>query len=384
MKRVLIFSLAYFPFVAGAEVAIKQITDHLPDFEFEIITVNLDGRQKSKEKIDNVLVRRIGSGKLSKYFFPFTAAKLAKKLHQEKKFDAIWAIMANQAGMAALFFKKKHPALPYLLTLQEGDSEFDIWLRTFFIRPWYKQIYRSADYIQAISNFLANRAKKMGAKFPIAIIPNGAGLNYGQFMPRGNVQSGGIFNHKIVITSSRLEKKNGVDILIKAISLIEDTDIRLVIMGGGKLKNKLVKLAYNLKLKEKPGIEASAEKDRVYFFGHIDPLSIFYYLKQSKIFVRPSRSEGLGIAFLEAMACGLPVIGTPVGGIPDFLKDNETGLFCKVNDPKDLSEKIQRLLQEKDLYEKLSVNGKKLVEEKYQWEEIAEKMEKIFLSLEIS
>jgi len=97
--------------------------------------------------------------------------------------------------------------------------------------------------------------------------------------------------------------------------------------------------------------------------------------------VRPSRSEGLGVSFLEAMAAGLPIIGTPVGGIPDFLKDGETGLFTKVDDPEDLAKKIELLFSDEALRQKLVRNGRKLVEEKYQWSKIARDMGKIFKEL---
>ena len=105
------------------------------------------------------------------------------------------------------------------------------------------------------------------------------------------------------------------------------------------------------------------------------------YLSEADIFVRPSRSEGLGTAFLEAMAAGLPIIATPVGGIPDFLKDRETGLFTKVDDPEDLAEKIEMLFNDEKLREKLIINGRKLVEEKYQWPKIVRDMERVFDSL---
>jgi len=363
MPKVLIFSLAYLPFVGGAEVAIKEITDRLPDYEFEMITVNLDGKQKSEEKIGNVFIRRIGTGKQSKYFFPFAAAKLAEKLHLERKFDAIWAMMANQAGLAALFFKKKNSEIPYLLTLQEGDSDFDIWLRTFFIRPWYNQIYRRADYIQAISNFLANRAKKMGATCPVEVVPNGVDLGRIKKQESRNKEN----NKKIIITVSRLEKKNGIDILIKAFKELGIGNHELWIIGDGSLENDLKKLVRELNL-----------ENQVKFIGKIEPDNIYNYLFQADIFVRPSRSEGLGNAFLEAMAASLPIIGTPVGGIPDFLEDDETGIFCKVDDPADLAKKIKLLLNDNNLRENLINNGKKLVEEKYQWNSVSIKMNDIF------
>ena len=82
----------------------------------------------------------------------------------------------------------------------------------------------------------------------------------------------------------------------------------------------------------------------------------------------------MGNSFIEAMAAGLPIIATPVGGIPDFLKDGETGLFCKVKDPKSIAEQVERLMNDDILRQKLKENGQKLVREKYDWNLIAKEM----------
>ncbi|MEK7121829.1 MAG: glycosyltransferase family 4 protein, partial [Patescibacteria group bacterium] len=175
--------------------------------------------------------------------------------------------------------------------------------------------------------------------------------------------------------------KNGVDILIRAVAELKRKDIRcpldiecprieLLILGSGPEEQNLKKLAKNLDL-----------SNEVIFLGHINPDEIPQYLVQADIFVRPSRSEGLGNSFLEAMAAGLPVIGTAVGGIPDFLKDGETGLFAKVEDYKDLAEKIIRVLNDTGLSRKLSENGKKLVESKYSWDFIAQDMNRILVKI---
>ena len=102
------------------------------------------------------------------------------------------------------------------------------------------------------------------------------------------------------------------------------------------------------------------------------------------MFVRPSLSEGLGNSFLEAMAAGVPIIGTNVGGIPDFLIDPSTGsrqaatgLFCETANPKSIAEKIELLLTDEDLRQKLIINGKKAVAEKYDWDKIAARMKVI-------
>ena len=77
----------------------------------------------------------------------------------------------------------------------------------------------------------------------------------------------------------------------------------------------------------------------------------------------------------------MPVVATPVGGIPDFLKDGETGLFCRVGEPEDIADKIAAILSDDDLRNKLIINGRKLVEEKYSWDKIASEFRNVYGSI---
>lgn len=364
-NKILIFSLAYHPFVGGAEVAIKEITNRPgDDFQFDMITVNLDGKQKPEEKIGNVNVYRIGNSKLSKYIFPWLAFKKAKELNKENNYNLIWAMMANQAGWAAIKFKKQFPRTKYLLTLQEGDSEWDIMIRTWFVRWKYKQIYRQADYIQAISTFLEKRAENLGAKCEIEVVPNGIKTqNVKRKTQNDNAKL------KRVITVSRLVEKNGVEDLIRAMNYV---DGKLIILGDGKLRKKLNDLTKELKLEEK-----------IEFKGEVSNDEVYKYLNQADVFVRPSLSEGLGNAFLEAMTMRVPVIATPVGGIPDFLIEGKTGWFCKVKDPKSIAEKINYILDRKNQEEVKRVvqQASDLVIKKYNWNDVSNKIKNIFNKL---
>jgi len=368
--KVLITSLAYLPFVGGAELAVKEITDRIADCEFDLITVNLDGRQRAFERIGRINVYRLGRGKFGKYLFPFSGYKKACELQAQNHYDAVWAIMANQAGILAWRLKRKFPAVKYLLTLQEGDSWWQIWVRTFLIRPIYKQIYRRADFIQPISQFLARRAKALGYRGKLAVIPNGVDLvNFTKEFEAEDLSAfkkelGIAPDDKVVATISRLVRKNGIDTLIKA---AKDLPIKILIIGCGKLETKLKALAQEI------GV-----KDKILFIGYVNQRDLPRYLKISDVFVRTSRSEGLGTAFLEAMAAGVPVIGTPVGGITDFLRDEETGLLAEVGNPRDLARQIQKYLAQPALYEKIKANGVKMVMDKYDWRPIAEKVRQIF------
>ena len=360
--KILLFSTAYLPFTGGAELAVKEITDRLKDVELDLITAKLKRGLPDFEKVGNMNVYRIGAGSIfDKPLLPNLGFLKAINLHKKKRYDLIHGIMASQGSAAAYLFKFFYPKVPFVLTLQEGDlnrnSPFD--------RFWQKRIIKKADAITVISNYLAGFAIRFNKKAPIFIVPNGVGLSKFQ-IPKSKLQINSKFqnpNRKTIITVSRLVRKNGIDILIKAVKELKINDWELRIIGDGPERKKLRKLA------EKSGIA-----DRVKFLGNVPNEKIPEYLAEADVFVRPSRSEGLGTALLEAMAAGVPVIGTPVGGIPDFLKDEETGLICEMENPEDLAGEINRILKDKNLKRKLVENGRKLVEKNYNWDKIAIRM----------
>ncbi|OGE76531.1 MAG: hypothetical protein A3C85_03850 [Candidatus Doudnabacteria bacterium RIFCSPHIGHO2_02_FULL_48_21] len=362
-KRILIFSIAYEPLVGGAELAVRNITDRLSNFEFDLITCHFDKGYPDQEKIGNVNVYRVGFGnRIGRILYPLFAAHLARKLHRKNPYNLVWSIMAAYAGAAALLFLRGKPNLNFLLTLQEGDPIQHIHGRVRGFRKIWQRIFKRADYIQAISRFLADWARQEGSVCPIEVVPNGVDFKKFQ-IPSFRLKDGQEF---IIVTASRLVPKNGVDILIRAVVKLQTTNYKLQILGVGPEEVKLKALAKKLGVSQ-----------RVHFLGNILQDEIPQYLSEADIFVRPSRSEGLGTAFLEAMAAGVPIIGTPVGGIPDFLTEGETGLFSKTDDPADLADKITILAEKPELRRKLSQNGKQLVMEKYSWGLVAEKMDKI-------
>ena len=370
-KRVLIFSLAYIPFVSGAELAVKEITDRINDLEFDLVTLRFDKKLPKFEKAGNVNVYRINSSKL---LFPFMAFLKGVKLNRKRKYSVVWSIMANRAGFATLFFKLWNPKVKYLLTLQEGDTldypEKRMGISKIILAPFFRKIFTKADHIQAISNYLADWARKMGARTPVEVVPNGVDTS----KIKNQISKIKNKEEKIIITTSRLVHKNGVDILIRATAELKnmapEINFKVQILGSGDNK-ELKDLAKKLKV-----------DDIIQFLGHIEQEKVYDYLAEADIFVRPSRSEGLGSSFLEAMGAGLPIIATPVGGIRDFLKDNETGLFCEVDDPKDLAEKIKKLMTDENLAKQIAENGHQLILEKYDWIKIAQKMENIFKTMQ--
>jgi len=402
-KRGLIFSIAYHPYVGGAEVAIKEITDRIPEVHFDMITLRFTHEAPRFEKIGNVAIHRIGIPQkgnkksfnvmfpysLNKYLFPFTACLYALRLNRKHSYDFTWAMMANYAGFAALFFKIIKPRIPYLLSLQEGDPFEHIKKRVGFLHPIFKMIFKKADHIQAISTYLVSFARENGYKGEVSVVPNGVDTKlfrshldqseierYKTLVGKKDISQDRNYKEpKILITTSRLVKKNGVDLLIKAMSFLSD-DIHLVIIGDGPDMQELKEIADSM-----PG-------EKITFLGSVDNKEIHKYLRASDVFVRPSRSEGFGISFIEAMAARLPVVTAPVGGITDFLfdgvgkgEDEQTGYFCETENPQSIAHEVMRCLKDKEVRDKVIDNAEKLVLSKYDWNTIVPQMKEIISNL---
>jgi len=378
MKRILIFSLAYFPHIGGAEIAIKEITDRISSDEvsFDMVTLRFEKSSLAFEKIGNVNVYRIGSSgsRIQKLFFPLAAFIKARSLHRHSHYDVIWSIMANYAGFAALFFKYHFLRVPFLLTLQEGDPIPEIKHKVRFVYPLFRRIFSRADYIQTISNYLADWARQMGAVSQITVVPNGVNVRVFNDKDLVSIDElrknlGYKQNDVLLITTSRLVDKNAVEDIIESLKFLPES-VKLLILGTGPLGGRLKLRVESLKLEE-----------RIKLIGYVSHENLPLYLWTSDIFTRPSLSEGMGNSFIEAMAAGLPVIATPVGGIVDFLKDGETGLFCEVHNPKSIAEKVQILISDRNLRDRIVSNAKVLVATSYDWKGISERMKKIFESM---
>ncbi len=356
MKKVLIFSLAYFPHVGGAEVAIKELTDRINDIEFHMVTMRFSPSELSEEKIGNVYVYRIGSGstsKLHKFLFQFKAARVASRLHTKNQYDAVWAMMAHSAGVPASLFKSKHPSVPLLLTLQEGDPPEQIERTMLPLWPWFSSVFTRADRVQAISNFLGQWARRRHFAGPLAVIPNGVDVKKfsGEQTPHEGI---------VLITTSRLVYKNAVDDVIRALPMLPE--VRFKVLGIGPEERSLKTLA------KTEGVE-----NRIEFLGYISHDEMPAHLHRADFYIRPSRSEGQGASFIEAMAAGLPLIATGVGGIPDFLTNNETGFVVEPNNPKSIADVVQNALQSPELVRTISTTVKERAK-KYDWDMIAVRM----------
>jgi glycosyltransferase involved in cell wall biosynthesis len=377
----------YSPFWGGAELAIKEITDRISsdEIEFDMITLRADAQLPRVERVGNITVYRVGPARkgityeslvhspwyLIKTLYPLLASWKAHSLHRHKPYDTMWCLMTYM-GFPAVLARMFGMRVPFVLTLQDGDTFSHITkrLRIKVVSPLLKKVFRDATRVQVISNYLGTFAKQMGYKGEPFLIPNGASVS--EFLksdiPSEQIRAEWGFSSEdiVLVSTSRLVHKNALDIVIQALPLIPKK-VHFINLGLGPDRQKLEKLAEDLGVAH-----------RVHLLDHPGLKKLPSYLRASDIFIRPSRSEGFGTSFIEAMAAEIPVIATQVGGIADFLFDAHrnpdvatTGFAVDVDSPEDIARTVQHILDSPDEVQTVVRNARKMVVEKYDWDVIA-------------
>jgi len=174
----------------------------------------------------------------------------------------------------------------------------------------------------------------------------------------------------LIGTVGKLHKGKGVYELLRAVGTIveEGGPVKLLFVGDGPERDGLEREAARLMM-----------RDKVFFTG-IRPDAERMYAAMD-IFALPSYNEGMPTVLVEAMAMKIPVIATPVGGVPEIVRNGENGLLIPVGDESALHEAILRYLTEKDFAARLADNGRATVELEFADAMLAERFEKIFLAL---
>ena len=378
-KYILIFSLAYYPFVWWAEVAWKEITDRIHEYSFDMIVAKMKRWLKFKEKIGNITIYRLWFWlpNLDKLLYSVIAPIFWLWLFFKKKYFLCIGLMASFWWLAAAFYRlllgKK---IYYVLNLQDWDTDEYINKKIKGKKFLYRFVFRNADHITALAEFLKKRAYSYGYHNKVTIIPNGVDTHKFFSYKRDDSLLDSLRhtlwiknNDKIIVTTSRLNYKNWIDDIILSLKYLPD-NYKFLCLWEGEDKWTLESL-----------IKKYSFQKRVMLLGYVSHDKILDYLSLSHIFCRPSLQEGFGNSFVEAMAFRLPVVATPVWWIVDFLKDGETWYFCAVKEPKSIADAVMKFYVNKEKTDKILDNAKKMVIEKYNRDTIAHSYKYLFDSL---
>jgi len=238
--------------------------------------------------------------------------------------------------------------------------------------PWLRRaIYNLADRIVVVSGETgtAFREKTGVDESKIRVVYNG--IDTGGLSGPGRDDARGRLGIpsgvKVLGTVSRLDRVKDHDTLLEAFARVVSRrkDCLLIIIGDGPERG-------NIERK----VEALGLDESVRLIGFTDQVPL--YLAAMDLFLQPSKEEGLSMTILEAMAAGLPVIATPVGGTPEVIDDGETGRLVDVGNAEKLASCIVEFLEKPDEYAVMAKNARLRVEREFTLERMAEGYEKVY------
>jgi glycosyltransferase involved in cell wall biosynthesis len=214
------------------------------------------------------------------------------------------------------------------LVLQLWGSDVELARRV----PWVaRRLLRSAGLVVCASTALGEEAHGLGAR-EVRVIPSGVELPERVGEPDDPPH---------VLYAGRLSEEKGVRELIAAAN-----GLPLVVVGDGSLRDEIPNAV-----------------------GFVPPSELGRYYERAAVVVCPSRREGYGMTAREAMAYGRPVVATAVGGLPDAVEHEVTGLLVPPRDPPALRTALERLLKDRELRERLGAAARERARERFAWDE---------------
>lgn len=272
---------------------------------------------------------------------PFLARKLARL---SKSFDLVHAHDAQAhtaAVLANAFFGARIPVvLSRRVDFPVAQSFFSAW----------KYNHSSVKRILCVSDFIADMVRA-DVQRPERVCTVHSGIDVARFHHRKSTmihEELGLGNGiQLVGNVSALADHKDYFTFLDTIQLLvnERTDVHAVIIGTGPMENEIRRYAQSLNLHKK-----------VTFMGFKNNLE--KWLPCLDVLLFPSKTEGLGTSVLDAMACGVPVVASNAGGIPELVKNEENGLLVQVKDAEGFFKACMRLLDDKDLRNRITANAK--------------------------
>ncbi len=354
--RIAMVSDWYYPKVGGIEYAIYSLARGLSrrGHSVEIITRRYPaGFGVKPPEIDGVEVIRVGRPSLNRILSPKAYVELYGVLRRGN-YDIIHAHALDSPMSLFSIIAGKLLDIPVVVTNHSlvGSSK----LRPFLLAGG-KVFLSFTKAVIAVSSAVARETEQM-TDAPLYVIPNGI-----DFKPEPRGSNAG---ELVIGTVSRITKKKGVDEFVEiACELVKERkNLKFVVVGDGPLREKLER-----RIREK-GLS-----DRFKFTGLVPREKVLEVLEGFDIFVMPSRDEAFGVAVLEAMGKGIPVVARNHSGVSDIVSHGVTGFLADTRD--EMRKYVERLIENQKLRESLSARAVETCR-RYSWEEICRRVERVY------
>jgi phosphatidylinositol alpha-1,6-mannosyltransferase len=287
------------------------------------------------------------------------------------------AAFGAAAPLGLLSAGMKRAGVKRTVALTHGHEVW--WAKVFPFNLLLRRIGSTVDVLTYLGDFTrAAISKALSQQAQSAMVKIAPGIDVDHFLPTDASElrkSLGLADKKVIVSVGRLVHRKGQDYLIEAMPKIlqQVPQAHLLLVGEGPYREHLEKLA------KKHKIESSLT-----FIGRIQYKELPTYICVGDIFAMPSRSrllglevEGLGIVYLEASSCGLPVLAGNSGGAPDAVIQNKTGLVVSGTDTQEIANAAVELLMNVDSSKKMGLLGRQWIIEKWRWEIWSEEFEEL-------
>lgn len=363
-------------FRGGGNIVAHKLCEEFSKKGHDVTGIFLAPKNFINERFDTNYKIKMDIGSKIPFLNVWRCYKILKNLfNQFGEPDVI--ISLSYEGLPVSFIKKNAlfiAASHNFLTRRIGLKElfFDLrWLNPLNFGKWLftlsffldRIVKSKADIVQGLCRFGADQCKdiyKISAD-KIFIIPNGIDVNY---FPQQQLSK----EKNIIFLGGSVEYK-GLDILIEAMPMIlkKYSNAKIVILGemGDTRGKTIISMAENL------GVVGS-----LVLKGLIPQKQVKDYYKNVFLMAIPSRLDLFPMVALEAMASGIPIVASDIGGLPEIIIDEENGLIVEKENPQKLAKVIMYLFGNPIEAGKMGEKGRKIVEEKFAWEKIIEKFER--------
>lgn len=340
--RILVLNHEFPPIGGGGGRAAEDLCRGLTKcgHQLKVLTAHVHGLPREEER-DGYHIVRVPSLRTQPYRASFLsmAAYILAGLGPGRRFlgtfqpQLIHAHFAVPAGALAWILSRM-TGIPYVITVHLGDVPGGVpektrgWFR--WIYPFTRPIWRDADRIVAVSEFTRQLALQK-YRVEVQVIPNGVDLDT---LRPNRIQLNA--PPRIVFAGRFMTQKNPLQI-VQTLNRLEKASWQCVMIGDGPLMEDA-----------RRAVAASGLQNRFQFTGWIDPQDVLRWFDRSDILFMPSRSEGLPVVGVQALAKGLAIVASHVGGFVDLVDDHKNGYLIRPEDADGFSTSLLDLLSDPD------------------------------------
>ncbi|HEX5963234.1 MAG TPA: glycosyltransferase [Gemmatimonadales bacterium] len=376
--RILVLNYEYPPVGGGAAVATAALAQGLVEggIKVDVVTAGVGSRPESSapwlqhEPFEHpgltvyrvrswrTGVHQAGMGDAASYLV--AAFPLVRRLLRTQKYDALHVFFSLPTG--ALLPLLNLRGTPVVVSLRGSDVPgYDPHNRVLqlvhrLLAPLTRWIWRRADRVVALSNSLGQQALRTLPDLRYSVVPNGVDLKLFHPAETIGLRRGGPIR---CLAVARLVERKGLGDLIRALSLLERGRFELEIVGGGADERVLRDLATRLGVAEE-----------VRFLGALSRPDVAWRYREADLFTLPSSAESFGNVFAEALASGLPIVGTAVGGIPDIVEHGTNGFLVQPGDVNALAGAIRYLADDPELRREMAERNRAKAEASLEWAQV--------------